>query len=161
MRRRVAGLGLLSALVMALTLFASAASAVTTPVVVASGLDNPRHLSFSADGDLYVAEAGRGGAGPCASHPLGLFCFGTSGAVTEVNDTGADPRVLTGLPSIAIAGGEVLGPSDIAFTGSQKFVLSIGIGGSATFRSAFGPRRSAARDARHRQAEGQRSLAAW
>jgi hypothetical protein len=141
--KRRAGFGLVAALVMALTVvlavFASTAWAVTTPVVVASNLDNPRHLSVAGNGDLYVAEAGRGGAGPCAPHPLGLFCFGTSGAVTEVNDTGADPRVLTGLPSIVNTDGEVLGPSDIAFTGSQKFVLSIGIGGSDTFRSAFGP----------------------
>ena len=137
-RKRVAGFGLTATLVMALAVFASAASAVPTPVVVASNLDSPRHLSFAADGDLYVAEAGRGGAGPCAPHPLGTFCVGLSGAVTQVNDAGPDPRVLTGLPSIRNDDGEVLGPSDIAFTGSQKFVLSIGIGGSDTFRSAFG-----------------------
>ena len=32
--------------------------------VVASGLDSPRHLAFGEDGALFVAEAGRGGAGP-------------------------------------------------------------------------------------------------
>ena len=42
-----------------------------------------------------------------------------------------------GLPSIATEG-EVLGPSDISITGSKKFVLSIGIGGSDVFRNAFG-----------------------
>lgn len=118
----------------------SASSALAQPVVVASGLDSPRHLSFAADGELYVAEAGRGGAGPCALHPsLGVFCFGFSGAVTQVQDSGSDPRVLTGLPSILNGDGEALGPSDIAFTGSQKFVLSIGLGGSDEFRAAFGP----------------------
>ena len=39
----------------------SLASAQPQFEVVASGLDNPRHLTFSATGDLYVAEAGRGG----------------------------------------------------------------------------------------------------
>ena len=34
---------------------------------VASGLDSPRHLEFGSDGDLFVAEAGRGGTAPAAS----------------------------------------------------------------------------------------------
>jgi hypothetical protein len=107
--------------------------------VVASGLDNPRHLTFSPTGALYVVEAGRGGAGPCVEHPdLGEFCFGFSGAVTQVRDDGPDQRVLTGLPSI-LSAEDALGPSDIAFTGSQKFVLSVGLGGSDEFRAGFGP----------------------
>ena len=28
---------------------------------VATGLNNPRHISFSSDGTLYIAEAGQGG----------------------------------------------------------------------------------------------------
>jgi hypothetical protein len=118
----------------------SLASAQPQPFeVVAEGLDNPRHLTFTATGDLYVAEAGRGGSGPCAEHPeLGKFCFGFSGAVTRVRDDGPDDKVLTDLPSILGEGGDALGPSDIAFTGDQKFVLSIGLGGSEEFRAAFG-----------------------
>jgi sugar lactone lactonase YvrE len=107
--------------------------------VVASGLDNPRHLTFSPRGELYVVESGRGGAGPCAQHPLGEFCFGFSGGVTQIDDNGPDARVLTGLPSIAVPDADVLGPSDIAFLGGGKFVLSIGLGGSVEFREAFGP----------------------
>ena len=119
----------------------SLASAQPSFDVVASGLDSPRHLTFSASGDLYVAEAGRGGSVSCAVHPdLGEFCLGFSGAVTEVRDDGPDARVLTGLPSIFNATNEeALGPSDIAFTGGQKFVLSIGLGGSDDFRADFGP----------------------
>jgi hypothetical protein len=57
--------------------------------VVASGLDNPRHLAFAPGGALYVAEAGHGGSGPCSVHPdLGEFCFGRTGAVTRVRDNG-------------------------------------------------------------------------
>lgn len=126
---------------MALTLMASSAGAQSAPVVVASGLDNPRHLTFSPTGELYVVEAGRGGPRPgnCVEHPaLGLFCLGFTGAVTEVDDEGADERVLTGLPSIMNEEGDTLGPSDIALTGSQKFVLSIGLGGSDQFRAGFG-----------------------
>jgi hypothetical protein len=118
---------------------AAPASGQSSFKVVATGLDNPRHLSFSPTGALYVVEAGRGGAGPCVEHPaLGEFCLGFSGAVTQVRDNGPDERVLTGVPSIINEEGETLGASDIAFTGSQKFVLSVGIGGSDEFRAGFG-----------------------
>jgi sugar lactone lactonase YvrE len=107
--------------------------------VVASGLDSPRHLAFAPGGALYVVEAGRGGSGPCADHPLGEFCLGFTGAVTRVRVNGPDKRVVTGLPSIFNEGqSEALGPSDIAFTGRHRFVLSIGLGGSDAFREAFG-----------------------
>jgi hypothetical protein len=111
-------------------------------VVVATGLASPRHLTFSPTGALYVVEAGTGGprgdGRNCADHPLGEFCLGATGAVTQVRDNGSDPEVLSGLPSIATEA-EALGPSDISITGSKKFVLSIGIGGSLEFREEFGP----------------------
>jgi hypothetical protein len=130
------------ALAVALAAVVSAAPVSALPQfeVVASGLDSPRHVTFSPTGALYVVEAGRGGTGPCVGHPtLGTFCLGFSGAVTQVHDNGPDERVLTGVPSIINQDGEALGPSDIAFTGSQKFVLSVGIGGSDQFRAGFGP----------------------
>ncbi|HEY6415478.1 MAG TPA: ScyD/ScyE family protein, partial [Acidimicrobiales bacterium] len=138
---RIAALLAALALVLAVVAAASAAPASgQSPFeVVASGLDNPRHVRFSATGALYVVEAGRGGAGPCVEHPaLGEFCLGFSGAVTRVRDDGPDERVLTGVPSIINEEGETLGPFDIAFTGSQKFVLSVGLGGSDEFRAGFG-----------------------
>ena len=51
--------------------------------VVASGLDNPRGIDVTKSGDIWIAEAGKGGSGPCqpgeeqGSPPS---CFGTSGA---------------------------------------------------------------------------------
>lgn len=140
-RSRFSGVGILATMVVVLTVFASSAAAQATPVVVASGLNSPRHLTFSSDGELYVVEAGKGGAGPCVPHPLGLFCLGFTGGVTRIQDSGPDPRVLSGLPSISTPE-EAIGPSDIAFTGSQKFVLSIGVGGSDQFRAGFGPQGS-------------------
>ncbi len=137
---RVTALAAALALTVAVAVSVAPASAQLQWEVVASGLDNPRHLSFSPTGALYVVEAGRGGAGPCVEHPdLGEFCLGFSGAVTQVRDNGSDQRVLTGLPSIINEEGETLGPSDIALTGSQKFVLSVGLGGSDQFRAGFGP----------------------
>ena len=137
-KRRV-GLAAAAAAILALGIDSAGASAQGTAHVVASGLDAPRHLSFAGDGELYVVEAGRGGSIQCGvMHPaLGSSCFGFSGAVSLVRDSGADPRVVTGLPSIAGAD-EQLGPSDIAFTGSQKFVVSIGLGGSPALRAAYG-----------------------
>ena len=139
-QRRVVALAVAAAAMLALAIATAGASAQSAPQVVASGLDAPRHLSFSGDGELYVAEAGRGGSIQCGVvHPaLGSSCFGFSGAVSLVRDNGADPRVITGLPSIAGAE-EQLGPSDIAFTGSQKYVLSIGLGGSPALKAAYGP----------------------
>ena len=76
------------------------------PTVVAIGLDNPRGLTFGADGTLYVAEAGRGGSGPCfVSSEPNLVCLGATGAITQVRE-GTQTRIATGLPSLAGAGGD-------------------------------------------------------
>jgi sugar lactone lactonase YvrE len=117
--------------------------AVATPAsgqqaveVLATGLDNPRGLAFGPDGRLYVAEAGRGGDGPCFAGPEGPSCFGLSGAVTRINlDRGGQQRVLTGLPSFAVEGsGEAaIGPMDVAFSGSNRFV-TFGLGADPAFR---------------------------
>ena len=138
-KRRVVPLAVAAAAMLVLAI-ASAGAAQTAPQVVASGLDNPRHLTFSPDGDLYVVEAGRGGSITCGveHQALGSSCFGFSGAVTLVRDNGADSRVVTGLPSIA-GETEALGPSDISFTGNQKYVLSIGLGGNDALKAAYGP----------------------
>ena len=131
--RRTTAITASAVVALAMVIPISPAAAADPPwQVVASGLDSPRHLTY-ASGDLYVVEAGRGGTGPCATHPLGVFCLGTTGAVTRVGGG----RVVTDLPSIT-NGAETLGPSDIEFTGTRKYVLSIGIGGSPEFRAAFG-----------------------
>src|SRR4051794_23155192 len=82
------------------------------PVVVASGLDNPRQLSWAGD-TLLVAEAGSGG--PCTPLPptegsappadgtaADELCAGDTGAVTAVDRPDNDghtstQRVLQGL----------------------------------------------------------------
>lgn len=120
------------------TLALTAAPAVAADYdVVATGLDNPRHLTFAPDGALYVAEAGAGGSDNCVTHPdLGEFCFGLTGAITRVRPFGPEKQVVTGLPSIATEM-ESLGPSDIVFQG-DRYVVSIGLGGSDEFRAGFG-----------------------
>ena len=103
--------------------------------VVASGLNNPRGLSFSADGSLYVAEAGAGGNGPCVDDPAEMDpavvrCYGETGAITRIDlkKATAPVRVVTGLPSLAVDGGGASGPHDISFQGNRGFV-TIGWGG--------------------------------
>jgi hypothetical protein len=82
--------------------FASPAAAAPTEVdVVARGLDAPRHLAFGARGDLFVAEAGRGGSGPCFVAGEGPACMGASGAVTEIDRHGHQFRIVQGLASFA------------------------------------------------------------
>ncbi len=113
------------------------AGAQEEPEVVASGLNNPRHVVIAPGGKIYVAEAGSGGDAECDfAHPLGTFSIGFTGSVARVVGDGSVERVLTGLPSIINQDGETLGPSDIAFKGNKDFVVSIGIGGSDAFRES-------------------------
>ena len=107
----------------------TSAQAQTGPEVIASGLNNPRGLSFSPDGGLYVAEAGTGGSGPCFQGPEGPSCFGHSGSVTRVDGNGQS-RVLTGLPSFAAdpGGGFGIGPSDVSFQGRGGMYVTVGLG---------------------------------
>jgi hypothetical protein len=101
--------------------------------VVASGLDNPRGLAVAKNGDIWVAEAGKGGAGPCQPGPEGPpdTCFGASGAYTLIHN-GTQKRVVTGLPSFADQGtGEsAIGASDIIVNGNHVTGLVGGGGGS-------------------------------
>src|SRR3954453_5342973 len=69
--------------------------------VIATGLDSPPHLAFGSHGDLFVAEAGRGGSGPCFVGGEGPACMGASGAVTKIDRWGRQSRIASGLPPMA------------------------------------------------------------
>jgi len=111
--------------------------------VVASGLNNPRGLNFSADGSLYVAEAGKGGAGPCVDDPAEqnpaiVRCYGETGAITRIDlKKGTQARLVTNLPSLAVNGGGATGPHDISFQGNRGYV-TIGWGGNPDNRTELG-----------------------
>jgi sugar lactone lactonase YvrE len=112
-----------------------AAQAVAT--VVMTALDNPRGLALDRDGTLYVAEAGKGGTGPCRIARGQSVCFGASGAVTRMRD-GRQERYITQLPSAISAAGVVTGPHDLAVTDSATYVL-VGLGDDPReVQSAFG-----------------------
>jgi hypothetical protein len=129
----------IAALVGVVGLFTAAnAGAAPSVTVVMSGLDNPRGLAFGPEGALYVAEAGRGGPGPCILlRPMPTpFCYGPSGAVTRLW-RGEQERVATGLPSYAGPTGEATGPHDISFLGRGGAYVTIGLGIEGQPRSAF------------------------
>lgn len=108
---------------------AQAAPQVTT---VVRGLDAPRHLAFSR-GQLFVAEAGRGGSGPCFMGPEGPACMGATGAVTRIDRNGHRSRVAKGLPSFANTPGgtHAIGPHGIAVRGSRVYITNGGPGDPA------------------------------
>ena len=134
-------------LVLGLALAPMALSAdVGGATTIASGLANPRGIGFAPNGALYVAEAGRGGPGPCIPSPVfpnPPRCYGETGALTRILPEGGVEQVLTGLPSLVLANGTVEGgPVDVSFLGSAPTVV-IGIGGNPTAVRAALPAKAA------------------
>jgi hypothetical protein len=108
--------------------------------VVAGGLDNPRGLDIGRWGAVYVAEAGRGGSGPCTAGPEGgSVCLGPTGAVTKIWH-GQQRRVLSGLPSLASPadGSGAAGPQDISLRRFGGADLVVGLGADPAARDELG-----------------------
>ena len=97
---------------------------VTDAQVVMSGLDNPRGLAFGPDGALYVAQAGRGGSGPCFQ-VMQTVCYGPTGSVGRLWK-GTQDTVVTGLPSYASDLGRAEGPNSVAFHGMGGAYVGVG-----------------------------------
>jgi len=138
-RRRARRFAIAGVVALAMAVAPSAqAAAQPSFTVIANGLDNPRGLAFGPDGALYVAEAGRGGSGPCTPGPEGdEVCFGLTGAVTRIKGS-QQSRSVTGLPSLAARDGSAAsGPSDVSFLGLG--FVTIGLGADPATRTQLPP----------------------
>ena len=99
----------------------------------ATNLNNPRGLAFGNGNQLFVAEAGTGGAndtiGICPEQvpfPLGPLTGGLTGRVSRITPSGNRQTVTEGLPSTqtsALTGREVFGVTAVATHGNDVYVL--------------------------------------
>lgn len=91
--------------------------------IVASGLTNPRGFLWTADGTIYVAQAGVGGESPGtpeAPPPVGPFSGAATASIVRI-DAGCPVVVVEGLPSSINGLGDVLGAEDLAVLGDQLY----------------------------------------
>ncbi len=104
----------------------AAAHAQASLQVVMNGLDSPYGLTFGPNGGLYVADAGDGNGGLASGPSLvdgnnETDYFGDTGSV-DVLKGGVQSQVITGLPSLAAAGGgSASGLAGITFVGGNLY----------------------------------------
>jgi hypothetical protein len=102
--------------------------------VIADKLDNPRHVAVARNGDVYVAEAGKGGdhskSKSCFDSAEGFACTGATGAITRVfakHGKSKQERVVKGLASFApVSGGSAIGPHGVFVRGSDVYFTNGG-----------------------------------
>ena len=130
-----------AAIALPLSVVPAASLAQTAPAqsaaraTIASGLDNPRQITYRKGVGFLVAEAGVGGKGPCIPGPEGApVCFGKSGAITRVRGENQE-RLVKKLPSLAEdGGGGAIGPSDVIPYGDHRIAFTVGLGADPAVR---------------------------
>jgi len=158
--RRAFGAGAISALLI-IGLLPGAVAADGGPVLVATGLANPRGITIGSDGALYVAESGRGGSRLISALIEGepaFACLGETGGVTRIDKNGA--HRVANLPSFAEAydadgpgpieptcpstgpnaiGMGASGPTNVSLSGRGTLAVTMGLGGNEAVRNAIDP----------------------
>src|SRR5690606_31152419 len=118
--------GLLGA--MALTVLAlGMGTAAQDDGIVAEGLLAPRHITYGADGTLWIAEAGSGGDVETPS-PLGMGKAGLTSRVTIVSPDGAQEALLGNLPSMDWGFNEIVGVNAV-LPREGELLMAVGNGG--------------------------------
>jgi hypothetical protein len=113
--------------------------AAPAPVVLATGLHNPRAVRVESDGSILVAEAGSGPDTPCTTP--GSQCLALNGSIFQLKGR-TQRRVVTGLPSLLIVradGSSVVGGAIEAASGPNgTYRVVYGLSGTPTTRAALG-----------------------
>jgi sugar lactone lactonase YvrE len=105
--------------------------------VIASGLTNPRGFGWSPDGTLYLALAGTGGETRIPVIEGVTFHIGLSSSVVTVADGCTTPVVLGLVSALWEEAGWIWGAMDVAFLGSDPYVLISGAGPTWFSPSSF------------------------
>ena len=116
----------------------SVTSNAVTIKVFARNLNNPRGLKWGPDGNLYVAEGGKGGTdstrGICKQvvAPIGPYRGSrTGGRISKITPDGVHTILVRDLPSSqtsAASGAFVSGVADVAFLGDGMYAVLSGAG---------------------------------
>jgi hypothetical protein len=114
-----------------------------TPVVVATGLHNPRAVTIASDGSILIGEGGSGPATPCTAPSPGVItrCLGFSGSIYRIKGS-EQRRVVTGLPSEAIVRNDgtvvIAGATEAVPRPGGTYAVIYGLSGAPSDRASLG-----------------------